>query len=391
MPPPEVLLPAEGEAPAESLAGDNGLGAIADAAFDEGGHTGLFFAPMGRSVADGIIRYDGAGGVASRSRFRPAPNRGFHILAIDATGLGNAWAIAEPADLVIGRWSCWSGPRPRRGRSGWSARSAAHRSPTATPRPGDRRAGPIGGAAQPLTVTADGVWIDLTGTIEGVQPRRHPLLRHRRRRGHRVLVRRGVCAAPARRQVLPPVGYRSFAWPGGGFGTRIVTNPLDPGGGEDTNRGTYLRLRKGPSHGCPAGAAISAQAAPLRTPTTAGSRALSRSRPSPPRTTAALAGLDAGSAHRVTALPARPGAVGSEPSRWGSTAPSPVISPAGMEAGIPALLERRGQQGHPARRRLARTGPRPRGRRPRRDVDVERRRRPLGRRPRVSRSGSKAT
>jgi hypothetical protein len=41
------------------------------------------------------------------------------------------------------------------------------------------------------------------------------------------------------------VGYRSFAWAGGGFGTRVITNPLDPGGAEDTNRGTYLRFVNG--------------------------------------------------------------------------------------------------------------------------------------------------
>ena len=41
------------------------------------------------------------------------------------------------------------------------------------------------------------------------------------------------------------IGYRSFAWPGSGAGSRIVTNPLDPGGGEESNRGTYLRLSGG--------------------------------------------------------------------------------------------------------------------------------------------------
>ena len=65
-------------------------------------------------------------GAASRSRCRPARRRSFHILAIDATGLGNAWALAE-ADAVAGPLasSCCERDRERRRRrSGSSGRSA---------------------------------------------------------------------------------------------------------------------------------------------------------------------------------------------------------------------------------------------------------------------------
>ena len=59
-PPATVLLPVEGERPAEELAGERGAGASPVAAYDEaGGKTGLFFAPIGRSAADGIIHFDG--------------------------------------------------------------------------------------------------------------------------------------------------------------------------------------------------------------------------------------------------------------------------------------------------------------------------------------------
>ena len=37
-------------------------------------------------------------------------------------------------------------------------------------------------------------------------------------------------------------GYRSFAFDGPGYGTRIVTNPLQPGGEDTTNMGSYLSL-----------------------------------------------------------------------------------------------------------------------------------------------------
>ena len=59
---------------------------------------------------------------------------------------------------------------------------------------------------------------------------------------HRLLVRRLIASATVRSgQALAQGGYRSFAWPGP-LGTRIVTNPLDPGGSEGSNRATYLRF-----------------------------------------------------------------------------------------------------------------------------------------------------
>ena len=55
---------------------------------------------------------------------------------------------------------------------------------------------------------------------------------------------RPVCAQSlgARLPESEATGYRSFAWAGDGFGTRVITNPLDPSGDGETNRGTYLSL-----------------------------------------------------------------------------------------------------------------------------------------------------
>ncbi len=251
-PPPTVLLPAEGGAPAEALAGELGAGQIADAAFDDaGGRTSLFFAPVGRSVADAIVRYDGPSTEWVREPVK-APlgsEAKFHVLAIDATGPGNAWAIAEAADalgrsfVLLERTSTPAGPL-------WVERGlgAAKFADRDTPALGISGLAPIGGAAQPLTVTAAGVWIDLSGTVTGV-----PL-------DITVFYDIGagavtgswcdaaaVCGAGNTLGVRfsRQIGYRSFAWPGAGAGTRIVTNPLDAGGGEESNRGTYLRLSGG--------------------------------------------------------------------------------------------------------------------------------------------------
>jgi hypothetical protein len=250
-PPATVLLPAEAGQPAEALAGDLGSGQIANAAFDEaGGHTGLFFAPLGRSVADGIVRFDGAKSEWARESVKvPLGSESrFHVLAIDATGPANAWAIAEAAD-ALGRSFVLLQRTETAGEALWVERGlgAAKFADRETPALGIADLGPIGGAAQPLTVTADGVWIDLTGTIAGA--------------GQDLTVfydigagavtaswcdaSPSVCGAPLGIRLSRQVGYRSFAWPGSGAGTRVLTNPLDVGGGEESNRGTYLRLNGG--------------------------------------------------------------------------------------------------------------------------------------------------
>jgi hypothetical protein len=255
-PPPDVLFPAEGERPAEALAADRGSGAVADAAFNEAGHTGLFFAPFGRSVADGIIHYDGETWSREPVQVPAGSESDFHIRAVDATGLGNAWAIAE-ADPSLGRsfvllerTSTASGPL-------WVERGigAARFADRDTPADGIAGLAPIGGAAQPLTVTEDGVWIDLTGSFEGSQLDATIYYDIGAAAVTGSWCDASACEAPFGVKLSRQLGYRSFAWPGPGFGTRVITNPLDPGGGEDSNRGTYLRFSEGRFSRMPGGGA----------------------------------------------------------------------------------------------------------------------------------------
>jgi hypothetical protein len=256
-PPPDVLLPAEGGAPAESLAGDQGLGTIANAAFDEGGATGLFFAPVGRSVADAVIHFDGAAWKREPVEVPVGSESLFHILAIDATGSGNAWALAEAASslgrsaVLLERTSTPGGPL-------WVERPLAGTPFADADTPAEEIVGaaPVGGASQPLTVTADGAWIDLTAMIEGVG--RDVTLFYDR--GDAAVTgswcdagKAGLCDGSLGVKLSRQGGYRSFAWAGGSFGTRIVTNPLDPGGAEDSSRGTYLRFGDGAFQRMPGG------------------------------------------------------------------------------------------------------------------------------------------
>ncbi len=250
-PPPEVLMPAEEGRPAESLAADNGSGAIAVAAFDESGGTGLLFGPQVRSLVDGIVHF--AGHDWSREPIClgaspspcTAPTGSFAVLAIDATGPGNTWAIAktdEPGRSVVLLERTFQPGGPV-----WVERSLGSTPFAEEEAPGEGIAGvePLGGAAQPMTVTSDGVWIDLTANLEGID--QDVTLFYDIGDG---AVTHSWCDAlacddPLGVKLSRQLGYRSFAWPGVDFGTRVVTNPLDPGGSEETNRGTYLRFDGG--------------------------------------------------------------------------------------------------------------------------------------------------
>jgi hypothetical protein len=246
-PPAAVLRPAEGPQPAEALAAENGSGAVAVAAFDDGSRTGLFFGPSGRSAADGIVRYDGIQWTREPVQIPLGSEGRFHVLAVDATGLGNAWALAEAdpslgrSTVLLERTSTSEGPL-------WVERPLSGTPFSASEDAGKALASvaPIGGAAQPLTVTAAGAWIDLSAEVEGVQ--RDVTLFYDS--GADAVTgswcdAAALCGGPLGVKLSRQGGYRSFAWPGGQFGTRVVTNPLDPGGSDESNRGTYLRFAEG--------------------------------------------------------------------------------------------------------------------------------------------------
>ncbi|HEU4737438.1 MAG TPA: hypothetical protein VFS48_10490, partial [Solirubrobacterales bacterium] len=245
-PPPEVLRPVEGEQPAESLADEQGSGAVANAAFDENGHTGLLFGPAGRNVVDGMVHYDGTQWTPREPIQIPVGSeKHFKILAVDATGPGNAWALAEPDDALERSVVLLE----RTGTpEGWVERPLAGTPFAASDTPSESIADaqPIGGAAQPLTVTSDGAWIDLTASIEGVERDVTIFYSIGQAKVTGSWCDAAVCGSGALGVKLSRQGgYRSFAWPGGAFGTRVITNPLDPGGSEETNRGTYLRFADG--------------------------------------------------------------------------------------------------------------------------------------------------
>jgi hypothetical protein len=246
-PPPDVLLPATADEPAEALAEDQGGGRIALAAFDAGAATGLFVAPTGRAAAAAILHHDGSAWTREPIDPPAGSEASLRVLAVEATAADNAWALVE-TDPALGRGIVLlERTTPPSGPPRWVERDLGATPFAARDTPGLGIAGlaPLGGTAQPLTVTADGVWVDAAATIDGTA--RDLTLYFDPAAGavSGSWCDAAVCSAPLGARFSRQSGYRSFAWPGSGFGTRVITNPLDGSGAEDSNRGAYLRLTDG--------------------------------------------------------------------------------------------------------------------------------------------------
>lgn len=246
-PPDSVLLPADGDQPAEALAADRGSGAVAIAAVDEASSTGLFIAPTGRAVENAILHYDGQDWTREPVDVPPGSEASFGIVAIGASGADNAWALGRTdPEQDPGRGITLFQRTTGQGGARWVERSLGSSvfADRETPGQALTDVGPLTGSSQPLTVTSDGVWIDGTLTSNGAA--REFTLYFDPDAGGSVTGSwcdvAGACDFPLDAKLSRGTGYRSFAWAGSGFGTRVITNPLDVEGDDRTNRGTYLRF-----------------------------------------------------------------------------------------------------------------------------------------------------
>jgi hypothetical protein len=244
-PPPDVLMPAGGGQSAEVLAEGRGAGKVAIAAVDEGTETGLFVAPGGRNATEAVLHYDGNQWRREPIEIPSGSETSFRVVSIEATGAGNAWALAEPdpsqnrSVVLLERTTTPSGPV-------WVERELTGTPFASADAPGQgiSAARPAPGNSQLLTVTTDGAWIDLRATVGGSA--RSVTLYYRDSGGGAVTgswCDADPCDFPLGLSLSEQSGYRSFAWAGPGFGSRVITNPLDPGEGDESNRGTYATLK----------------------------------------------------------------------------------------------------------------------------------------------------
>ena len=252
-----VLHPASAGVPAEVLATDSGRGRVADAAVENGSHTELFAGILGSTLEDAVAHWDGSQWTREPIVVPSNSSASLKILAIDASSPDNAWLLAqEDSGAATGialyrRVQGSSGPEWDR-----ATLPATPFDAVATTGQGIGNVAALSGQAQPLTVSPTSLWVDLRfseSAAGGHGPGGnlfdatvgYDLAAHTATTLCDAQTPSGqaVCDHPLGAQFDDTHGYRSFAFGGGGLGSRIVTDVLPAGAASGAiNDGTYLRI-----------------------------------------------------------------------------------------------------------------------------------------------------
>lgn len=254
LPPETVAQPADDVAglAAEGIAPDEGAGKLAIAAYDtaEGGRVGLFMPLVGRPLEQAIAHWDGSAWSREPIELPADSPDSLSVISIAATAADNAFLIAatdpDAGDGVVlfQRVDDGDPAGPR-----WVERDlqAPLFAAAATPADGIDSVAPLDGAGQQsLSAGPRGVWID--GSLHaGSGDSDFTLFWSRAEQkvtGSWCDATRtdgaAICDRPLEFRFGRRAGYRSFAFDGDGFGRRVVTNPLAPGGDDTTNVGTWV-------------------------------------------------------------------------------------------------------------------------------------------------------
>jgi hypothetical protein len=245
-----------GAAGSATLAEREGAGRVADTAIESGAHTEAYFGALEGERDLAVIRWDGERWTREPIELPSGYNGSFHIAAIDGSSPASMWLLGVPNQstglgiVLFKRTESGS----KTGEFAWvpvplgsSLFAAAE-----TPARGVSKLAPLTGKAQPLTVTGKGVWIDGNlqapgGGADGYDFTLYYDIAEARVTGSWCDARDGeaksLCEHPFGARFGRLAGYRSFAFEGPGYGSRIVTNPLLPGSGDETNLGAYLNLQ----------------------------------------------------------------------------------------------------------------------------------------------------
>jgi hypothetical protein len=250
-----VLLAAGegGDPDAEVLAEGGGSGAVADAAVEnEAGHTEAFFGALGRTQDTAVVRWSGTAWSREPVELPKGYEGSFTILALGGTSPQNLWMLGQ-ASAQSGLGVMLFKRSEVAGEAKWQPAqlSDALFSASATPAQDVSGVAPLGGQAQPLTVSEQGVWIDGNlqapgGGSDGYDFTLYYDIAEAKVTGSWCDAHgpggEALCNYPFEARFGRLAGYRSFAFDGPGYGSRIITNPLQPGGEDATNLGSYLSL-----------------------------------------------------------------------------------------------------------------------------------------------------
>ena len=247
----EAGEPGESEPKAEVLAEKEGSGAVADAAVENGTHTEAYVGALGRTRDLGVARWDGEKWTREPIVLPAGYTGGFTIVAIAGTSSENLWLLGQAETSSGLGIVLFKRTEAKAGEFRWESASLGSSlfAAAETSARDISKLGPLTGAAQALTVTEKGVWIDGNlqapgGGNDGYDFTLYYDIAEGEISGTWCDGRDGggtaICEHPLGARFGRDAGYRSFAFEGSGYGTRIVTNPLLPDGSDASNMGSYL-------------------------------------------------------------------------------------------------------------------------------------------------------
>jgi hypothetical protein len=249
----EVMSEASGEAGGQegaALALQNGSGAVADAAVESGGKTEAYFGALGLKQDAAIIRWNGEAWSYEPVRLPAGYEGSFTIVSLAGTGPQNMWMLAQ-ASPESGLGVMLFRRVEEAGEASWQlvTLGAPLFEASVTSAEGISKVSALGSPAQSLTVTGQGVWIDgnldaAGGASEGYDFTLYYDISEEQVTGTWCdaanLEGNSVCQHPFEARFGRVTGYRSFAFEGSGYGSRVITNPSQVGGG--SSLGSYLTL-----------------------------------------------------------------------------------------------------------------------------------------------------
>jgi hypothetical protein len=256
-PPTGTLLGANegGDPNAEVLAEASGGGAVADAAVENPvhpGHTEAFFGALGRTQDTAVIHWNGTQWSREPVELPEGYKGSFTVLAFDGTSSQSMWMLGQ-ASAQSGLGIMLFKRTEKAGEAKWQSieLGSALFSASATPAQNVSGVAPLSGQAQPLTASDQGVWIDGNLQAPGGGTDGYDFTLYYDVAEGKVMASwcdaqsaggEALCTHSLGARFGRLAGYRSFAFDGPGFGSRIITNPLLPGGNDSTNMGAYLSL-----------------------------------------------------------------------------------------------------------------------------------------------------
>jgi hypothetical protein len=243
----------EGDPNAGTLAEGNGTGAVADAVVESGGHTEAFFGALGRDRDTTVVRWNGAAWSREPVELPSGYLGSFTIVALAGTTPQNMWLLGKASQESDLGPMLFKRVVNGSGEGHWELveLGTALFAQAATPAQNVSDVGPLTNPGQPLTVSDQGVWIDGNlqapgGGVAGYDFTLYFDIAQTKVTASWCDAHSGggeaLCTHPLGARFGRLVGYRSFAFDGPGFGSRIITNPLRPAGDDSTNLGAYLSL-----------------------------------------------------------------------------------------------------------------------------------------------------